>query len=92
MVQNCRMALVLEREVKSRRSTEAKPCCPNARYTFRLQPLQGLVDGIYPAIGAVFSNPGVAIEAGVIEVDDGVAIKDVWDNGPETVVGESVCQ
>lgn len=86
------MALVLERKVESRRSTEAEPCCPNARYTFGLQTRQDLVDGIHPAIGAVFSNPCVAIEVGVVEVDDGVAIEDIGDNGPETVVGESVCQ
>lgn len=92
MVQNRRMALLLERKVESWRSTEAKPCCANARYTFCLQPLQDLVDGIHPAIGAVFSNPCVAIEVGVVEVDDGVAIEDIGDNGPKTVVGESVGQ
>ncbi len=86
------MALVLERKVKSRGSTEAEPCCPNARHTFCLQPLQDLVDGIHPAIGAVFSNPCVAIEIRVVEVDDWVAIEDIGDNSPEAIVGESVCQ
>ena len=68
------MALMLEREIESRRSTKAEACRPDACYALLLQSSDNFINGIYPTGFTMPSDPRIAIEGGVVEVDDGVAV------------------
>lgn len=74
MVQNCYMALVLERKIESRRSTKAETCRPDAFYALLFESSNDFINGLYPAGLTMLSDPCIAIEGGVVEVDDGVAV------------------
>lgn len=86
------MAPMLERNVESNRTAEAESGSSYARYTFCLQRCHYLVNGLNPAVICVSGEPCITIEVWVIEVDDRVAVEDVWNDGLEAVLSESVCQ
>ena len=92
MIQDSNMTFILQSKVPCGRSTETVPGGTKTSNTLCFQSCNYSVNSRDPRLGAVLSNPSIAMEIGSIEVDDGIVVKDIGSNGPVAVPGKVVNQ
>ena len=90
MIQDSNMTFILQAKMPARSGTETVPSRSNPSNAFSLESFDHCVYTGDPCFRCVFSDPGVDIKPGGVEVNDGVIIENIWGYDPIPVPSEIV--